>query len=130
MLIGVNNQFQNGSFSIYENEFPELVDKAINYAQRDSKGVIVISIPDYAYTPFGQNWDANPQNISDEIDMYNDFAETYCNEKGISFVYITDISRLGLVQPSLVASDGLHPSELAYTRFVGRILPVALEKLQ
>jgi acyl-CoA thioesterase-1 len=30
-----------------------------------------------------------------------------------------------LVNPLLVASDGLHPSELAYSKFVERILPVA-----
>jgi acyl-CoA thioesterase-1 len=28
-----------------------------------------------------------------------------------------------------VASDGLHPSELAYTKFVERILPLALAKV-
>jgi lysophospholipase L1-like esterase len=32
---------------------------------------------------------------------------------------------LGLQQPNLVASDGLHPSELAYSKFVERILPKA-----
>jgi len=129
LLIGVNNQYQNGNFSLYENEFPELVDKAIIYAQGNINKVVVISIPDYAFTPFGQNWNPNPQSISNEIEQYNVFAETYCNEKGISFVYITDISRLGLEQPALVANDGLHPSKLAYSKFVERILPVALEKL-
>ena len=36
---------------------------------------------------------------------------------------------MGLEQPNLVASDGLHPSEIAYSKFVSRILPKALEKL-
>ena len=64
-----------------------------------------------------------------EIDMYNTFAENYCNENNITFVNITDITREGLDNPSLVATDGLHPSELAYSRFVERILPYALEKI-
>ncbi len=38
---------------------------------------------------------------------------------------ITDITRQGLLQPNLVASDGLHPSELAYSKFVELILPEA-----
>ena len=45
-------------------------------------------------------------------------------------MYITDITRQGLMNPNLVATDGLHPSELAYSKFVERILPVASEKIQ
>ena len=37
---------------------------------------------------------------------------------------------MGLNNPELVASDGLHPSKLAYTKFVERILLVAIEKLK
>jgi hypothetical protein len=47
----------------------------------------------------------------------------------VSFVNITDITQLGLEQPNLVASDNLHPSAIAYTKFVGRILPLAKAKL-
>ena len=128
LLIGVNNQYSHLNFSIYETEFAALVEKAKALASNDPSKVIVISIPDYAYTPYGQG-SANPQQISTEIDEYNQFAQDYCSENDISYVYITDITRLGLEQTSLVASDGLHPSGLAYTQFVERILPVALEKL-
>lgn len=128
LLIGVNNQYQGRDFSLYETEFPELVAIASALASNNPSNVIVISIPDYAYTPFGQG-SGNPTQTSLEIDQYNDFAENYCTQNGISFIYITDITRLGLEQPILVASDGLHPSELAYAEFVERILPVALEKL-
>ena len=126
LLIGVNNQYQGKPFSIYEQEFPELVNTAIEKANGDSANVIVVSIPDYAFTPFG-NGNAS---ISQEIDEYNDFAEDYCDLNGISYVYITDITRNGLVNPELVASDNLHPSELAYSKFVERILPYAIEKIQ
>ena len=37
------------------------------------------------------------------------------------FEDITDLTILGLVQPELVASDGLHLSELAYSKIVDRI---------
>tara|TARA_B110001452_G_C15206929_1_gene418693 strand:+ start:905 stop:1558 length:654 start_codon:yes stop_codon:yes gene_type:complete len=129
LLIGVNNQYQNRPFELYETEFPELVNKAISLTKsQSSNDLIVISIPDYAYTPFGQSG-PNPSNTSQEIDMYNNFAENYCLENDISFINITDITRLGLVNPALVASDNLHPSKLAYKKFVERIYPVALEKL-
>ncbi|WP_370477762.1 SGNH/GDSL hydrolase family protein [Tamlana flava] len=126
LLIGVNNQYQQKPFSIYETEFPNLVNKAILYAKNDIANVIVISIPDYAFTPFGNG----NEKISEEIDNYNAFAKTYCDNNNISYINITDITRMGLTNPNLVASDGLHPSELAYSKFVERILPIAIKKLK
>lgn len=128
LLIGVNNQFTNVPFEVYETEFASLVNKAKAYGTYNASNVIVVSIPDYAYTPFGQNF-GDPDETSTEIEMYNDFAETYCLENGISYVYITDITQLGLENTTLVATDGLHPSEVAYSLFAERLLPVAIEKL-
>lgn len=125
LLIGVNNQVQNNLFNIYENEFPQLIAKAILLAKSNKKNLMVISIPDYAYTPFG----GGNSSISSGINKYNEFALNYCNTNDITFINITDISRMGLENPELVASDGLHPSELAYSKFVERIYPLALQKL-
>ena len=121
LLIGVNNQYQNKPFSLYEQEFPELVNIAISKAKGNKANVVIVSIPDYAYTPFGNG----NTTISTQIDSYNAFAENYCIENNITFVNITDITRQGLSQPNLVATDGLHPSEIAYSKFVELILPKA-----
>jgi len=124
LLIGVNNQFQGRDFSLYQKEFPELVNKAITLAKGDKKNIIVLSIPDYAFTPYGSNLSANQkEKITKEIEQYNAFAENYCKTNGVVFVGITDITRQGLSNPNLVASDGLHPSQSAYMLFVERILP-------
>ena len=128
LLIGVNNQYQNRSFPLYEKEFPELVNKAIKLAKGDKTNIIVVSIPDYAYTPFGQA-SGNQTTISTEIDQYNTFAKKYCDDNAIMFINITDITRQGLINKNLVAQDGLHPSELAYSLFVERILPKAATAL-
>ena len=124
LLIGVNNQYQNRPFSLYETEFPELLQTAIALAKGDKNRVIVVSIPDYAYTPFGQS-SSNPSTISSQLDNYNAFAKNHAESLGIEFVNITDITREGLNNPNLVASDNLHPSELAYSKFVERLLPIA-----
>jgi acyl-CoA thioesterase-1 len=126
LLIGVNNQFQSKEFSIYQSEFPELVNTSIKAANGIKSKVIVISIPDYAFTPFGKG----DEEISKEINMYNSFARSYCNTNDITFINITDITRQGLNNTALVANDGLHPSELAYSKFVQRISPVAFKKLK
>lgn len=125
LLIGVNNQYQHFPFTIYEQEFPELMATAIQKAKGDKNNVIVVSIPDYAYTPFGNG----NTTISNQIDSYNSFAENYCTANNITFINITDITRLGLQQPELVANDGLHPSAIAYSKFVQRILAKAKIKL-
>lgn len=125
LLIGVNNQYQGLPFSLYEEEFPALVAIATQKAQGKKENVIVVSIPDYAYTPFGNG----STTVSTQIDAYNTFAENYCIANNITFINITDITRMGLAQPDLVAVDGLHPSALAYSKFVERILPKAIEKL-
>jgi lysophospholipase L1-like esterase len=126
LLIGVNNQFQSRDFSIYQKEFSELISTSIKAANNIRNNVIVVSIPDYAFTPFGRG----SASISSGIDKYNDFAKFYCEQNGITFINITDITREGLKNTNLVASDGLHPSELAYTKFVERILPLAIKKLK
>ncbi|MFB9078347.1 SGNH/GDSL hydrolase family protein [Flavobacterium procerum] len=131
LLIGVNNQYQHRNFSVYEKEFPELVNKAIMLAKGDRKNVVVVSIPDYAYTPYGKALAGNQSaTISAEIDKYNSFAENYCTNNQITFVNITDITRQGLENSDLVANDGLHPSKLAYSRFVDRMMPKVKIALQ
>ena len=57
-------------------------------------------------------------------------TQQYCDANGLNYVYITDITRQGIENPDLVAIDNLHPSTLAYSKFVERILPIAIEKLQ
>ena len=125
LLIGVNNQYQHLPFSIFETEFPLLVNTAIAKAKGDKSNVIVVSIPDYAYTPFG----GGSATVSSEIQQYNAFANNYCNENGISFINITDITQQGINDPTLVASDGLHPSTRAYSFFVQRLIPIAINIL-
>jgi len=126
LLIGVNNQFTSINFSVYETEFPALVSSAIKAVNDNKNKLIVVSIPDYAFTPLVGGNTA----ISNDIDKYNEFAKKYCDENEITFVNITEITRQGLVDKSLVASDDLHPSEIAYSKFVSKMLPFAFEKIK
>jgi acyl-CoA thioesterase-1 len=131
LLIGVNNQYQHMDFAVYKKEFPELLNKAIALAKGNNKNVIVLSIPDYAYTPFAKNFsEMGRSKISTEINEYNAFAESFCITKDVQFISITDITRQGLSNTNLVASDGLHPSETAYKLFVERMIPKVKMVLQ
>ncbi|SKC61614.1 SGNH/GDSL hydrolase family protein [Ohtaekwangia koreensis] len=119
LLIGVNNYYQGKSAESYAPEFEELLRTAIALAGGNKANVLVVSIPDYGYTPFGK--DKQPA-ISKGIDAFNAINKSITEKLGIKYIYITDISRRGLADPGLVAGDGLHPSGKMYTEWVTRIL--------
>lgn len=119
LLIGVNNQYQNKSVESYAPEFEELLTMAITLAGGDKSRVFVVSIPDYGYTPFGKS---NQEKISREMDAYNAVNKSTAEKMGVSYFYITDISRRGLTEPDLVATDGLHPSSKMYAEWVDLIM--------
>ena len=131
LLIGVNNQFWNLSFETYENELIDLLNISKSKTKSgDFDDVVVISIPDYAFTPYAQSFSQELRDqISAEINIYNSFTQNYCYQNEISYINITDITRLGLENPELVSVDNLHPSESAYKMFTERILPVVEQKI-
>lgn len=114
LLIGVNNQYQNRPVSDYEVEFEQLLIRAIALAKGRKDKVFVISIPDYAFTPFGKN----SSKISTEIDLFNEKNKKITEKYGVNYYDITPISRRGLAEPDLIASDGLHPSSKMYAEWV------------
>ncbi|AHM60070.1 lysophospholipase [Flammeovirgaceae bacterium 311] len=126
LLIGVNNQYQGRSPQEYRREFTELLLQSINYAGGNKENVFVLSIPDWGYTPFGRS---RQTSISAEIDEFNIINKQITDSVGVSYYNITPISRNGLSDPSLVASDGLHPSGKMYSQWVDLILKSVQKKL-
>jgi acyl-CoA thioesterase-1 len=119
LLIGVNNEFQGRSIGEYENDFKLLCKKSIELAGNKKKRVIVLSIPDYGFTPYGK---ANQPGISERIDLFNASNKRIADSLGLKYVNVTEISRRGLKEPDLVAEDGLHPSMKMYALWVKEIL--------
>jgi lysophospholipase L1-like esterase len=122
LLIGVNNQYRGRSIEVYKTEFTELLNQAVKFAGGKKSRVVVVSIPDYAFTPFG----GGSTRISTEIDNFNAANEQITKANGIAYVNITPISREGIKDPLLVASDGLHPSGKQYGRWVSAMMPTVL----
>jgi len=119
LLIGVNNQYQGKPADQYAVEFEDLLKTAIKLARGKSNHVFVVSIPDYGYTPFGL---AKKETISKQIDEFNEINKRISEQYNVAYHNITDISRKGLEEPSLVADDKLHPSGKMYTLWMERIL--------
>lgn len=119
ILIGVNNQYQGIDIASYEPDLRVIIDLALDLVNKDKSRVFILSIPDYAYTPFGKG----DETITQEIDNYNSIKRRVAAEYGIAYINITPVSRFGLRNSSLVAEDGLHPSGLQYEQWVKGILP-------
>jgi len=128
LLIGVNDQFQGRNLENYQQGFTNLLNKAIELAGNNPARVIVVSIPDYSVTPYGQNF--NPGKIRTELDQFNALNRQLSQTAGVHYVDITPISRLAANDLSLLASDQLHPSGKMYAEWVKLILPMAEEILQ
>jgi lysophospholipase L1-like esterase len=118
LLIGVNNQYQGKPAEQYAIEFEELLKMAISLAKGKRKNVFVVSIPDYGFTPFGL---PKKEKISKQIDVFNNINKSISEKYKVAYYNITDISRQGIANPSLVAADGLHPSGKMYSLWVERI---------
>ncbi len=128
LLIGVNNQFRNYSLAQYQIEFDSLLRQAIRFAGGKKEKVFVISIPDYGFTPFGQK--RNAAKITEGIDVFNATNQVITDSYGISYFNITPISRQGISQPSLVATDELHPSGEQYLLWVNSFYNEVKAKLK
>ena len=115
LLIGVNNQYQGKSAQQYEIEFEELLKTSIKLAKGKVKNVFVVSIPDYGFTPYGK---PKQESITKQIDEFNAINKRITKKYKITYIDITEISRKGLEDPTLVAEDGLHPSGRMYSLWV------------
>lgn len=118
LLIGVNDYYQNIPVQAFIPKFEKMLDSATSFVAGSPTRVMVLSIPDYGYTPYGQS---NQTTISAGIALYNSEIERICEDKGVTFISISDISQQGLAQPNLVASDGLHPSGWQYSLWMERV---------
>lgn len=121
LLIGVNNQYRGRDAEEYRTQFKELLKTALKFAGGDKSRVFVVSIPDWGVTPFAGGRDR--KKIGEEIDLYNKINKEETLKEGIAYVDITPESRTAVNDTSLIASDGLHPSEKMYKEWVDLILP-------
>ena len=125
LLIGVNNQYRGREVGEYRVEFAALLERAIALAGGRPGRVLVLSIPDWGVTPFGQGSGRDTARIAAELDAYNAAAAAECAARGVAFVDITPASRSPGNQPERIAADGLHPSARAYADWTVLALPVA-----
>jgi lysophospholipase L1-like esterase len=130
LLIGVNNQYRGRPLDNYKTEFTELLEKAIAFAGGNTNRVIVVSIPDWGITPFGEKSGRDHEAISQAIDAFNAIGKEVSGSYGVEYINITPHSRLAKNDLSLVAADGLHPSGIMYTYWAEQLSKRIQEKVR
>lgn len=128
LLIGVNDQYQRLDTAGYALRFTQLLGKAIELAKGKRSNVFVLSIPDYSVTPFVPASDK--ARVSMEIDWFNAINKRITISYGVSYIDITPASREAATNPSLIASDNLHPSGLQYKKWAELLAPAIKKVLQ
>jgi acyl-CoA thioesterase-1 len=127
LLIGVNNQYQGLSIADFERDFRSLLDSAIKYSGNELEHIFVVSIPNYGYTPFGVD---KKEETTKDLALFNSRSKTICEEYGIDFYNITEISLEAETNAAFRAKDDLHPSGIQYAAWVSSFLDEVMKKLK
>jgi lysophospholipase L1-like esterase len=128
LLIGVNNQYREQGAIEYKQQFEELLKKAIALANGKKEHVIVVSIPDYSVTPFAEKMDRNK--VAKELEVFNGINRALSIQYKVQYVEITESSKDALSDPTLIATDGLHPSEKEYARWAAKLSEAVIARLK
>lgn len=129
LLIGVNDQYRGYSAEWYRKKFRFMLTKAVTYTGGHPEKVIVLSIPDWGFTPYAApRGDTEP--ISKMIDEFNAVNLEETKSVGAHYVDVTIISRMAMDDFDLIAGDRLHPSAKMYAMWAEKVMPVSLEALR
>lgn len=114
LLIGVNNQYKGLPLEQFKADLVTLIEITLSFVGHQKDNLVLISIPDWGVTSFGQSGIRPTDQISKEIDAYNEVVSQEALRYGLPFIDITDSYRSnGGISENMVA-DGLHPSRFIY----------------
>ena len=127
LMVGVNDVVNGRPDEIYDAEVSAILTTILGRVPADR--ILCIATPDYTVTPQGSAF-GSPDQQRARIEAVNTLLREACEAREIQFVPdIFAISQAAATDPSLVASDGLHPSGAQYRLWVDAIQPVVEELL-
>ena len=124
LLIGVNNQFNSRPLYEFEEDLNKLMYE-MKKIKKNGGSIIIISIPDWGYTPFGESSDMN--DISKQINLFNNSLRKFASTNDLKYVDVTEISRRGINEPDLITNDNLHPSGSMYLEWAKKIYSIWID---
>jgi lysophospholipase L1-like esterase len=128
LLIGVNDWVQAVTPEQFRQNLGYIVD-FMSVRLPAPERLIIITIPDFGVTPEGPKYSGG-RDISEGLSRFNQIVAEVAGERGLPLVDVFPTSRKMADDPSLVSSDGLHPSAKMYAEWERLIFPAALRGLK
>jgi lysophospholipase L1-like esterase len=127
LLIGVNNQYRGRDIENYKEEFTDLLNQAITFANGNAGHVFVLSIPDWGVTPFAEGKDR--LDIALKIDQYNNANKTITEAHKCHYLDITASTRKNGTDETFLTPDKLHYSPKEYKQWAEALAPLMASEL-
>jgi lysophospholipase L1-like esterase len=127
LLVGVNDVVQGVPEATYRADVDAILDALLERLPPDR--ILCVETPDYTVTPQGASF-GDPATQRAGIVRVNAILRARCDAAHVRFVDgILAISSEAATDPTLVASDGLHPSGAQYRRWVTERIEPAVREL-
>ena len=127
LLAGVNNQYQGKPIMEFKNDFEYLLQFSLKLADNLKSRMCILSIPDYSKTPYASSMDK--EKISREISEFNSFCKALSIQYKIHYIDVSE-AVIGLPSNELTASDHLHPSAKAYSKWADKLSEIIADQLK
>lgn len=128
LLIGVNNQYRGRDIENYKEEFTNLLNQAIAFANGNPDHVFVLSIPDWGVTPFAEGKDSI--DIALKIDQYNNANKMITEAYKCHYLDITGSTRKNGTDETFLTPDKLHYSPKEYRQWAESLAPLIANTLK
>jgi len=128
LLIGVNDWVQEVEAEQFRSNLSYIMDVMLKRLHGPER-LVVITIPDFGVTPEGPKY-SRGRDISRGLASFNVIVKEEAANRNLQVVDIFESSKKMAHDPSLVWTDGLHPSPKMYAEWEEMILPVAVKALR
>lgn len=117
--IGVNDYIQKVPIQTFQKHLDHILDVVQKGIPQPTK-IVLVTIPDYAKTPTGAQF-GDPAAATAAIASFNDVIKNAAKVRNLPVADVFTLSQQVVSDPSLIASDGLHPSGKQYTLWTDQI---------
>lgn len=128
LMIGVNDTYRSTTPDQFRAELRSLLD-SMQAGLPDKRRIVMVTIPDYSVTPAGSHY-AAMNGAGGKIASFNAILKDEAARRGLPIVDVTPLSRHMASDPTLVASDHLHPSAKEYAIWEKAVFPVVYRMLK